>query len=409
MKIKSAVILAAILIITVFISVFGLCHLDLGQYETVPLTELLLSAQDTDGSIYAVYELSDGEDVDRAVEIIQERIKAYGMTSDYKAYRFGDQIRIEAAISSSALTNITSLVAPEHFEFVDAEGNVLVDGDHIISAEVKPYGGTNYYYIEYQFDEEGTQAYYEATSALIGSKMDIQVDGTALYGDNAPTVSEAVSDGKGYIEGTFTRKAAQQMATTMRMGSLPEMTRVRQGTLTATLGENAYSALFAGVLAAVGVAVLALIVLYGMNGIIAALSTAICLLVYLFVEAMLGLRMSLAGFTGVALSLVYLLAVNWVSLAYIKRGLRRIAVVQEADKLGFSQTRMFAFDAGVALFVGAVAVGALVDAYFGWALGVGVLLAFLSGVLLTPALCRLVCQAGLNDRRLYGVIAKKEA
>lgn len=407
MKIRSAVILAAILIVTIIVGVLGLCRIEFGQYKTIPLTDLLTSAEDTKGSIYAVYSLPEGADIDRAVSIIRGRIDAYGL-GDYKVYRYGDQVRVETPVSTAALTSISTLVSPEHFEFVDSEGNVMVDGDHIASAKAKAYAGSaSYYYIEYQFDEQGTKDYFEMTAALLNSTMDITVDGSKLFGENAPTVSEIVSDGKGYIQGSFSRQSAKQLAAIMELGSLPAMTRVQQGTATARLGENAYANLFAGLLAATGAALVLMIVLYGLNGVIGALSTAIYLLIYLIAAIYLGFRMSLAGLTGAAAALAYLLAVNFASFACIKRDMKRIEVTETAAKSGFAQVRMFAFDAVVALAVAGIVLGALVDRYFGWALTVGVIAAYLAAELLTYWLCRLMYGAGLTNKRLYGVSAKE--
>ena len=65
--------------------------------------------------------------------------------------------------------------------------------------------------------DEGAEKFAEATAANIGSRIAIVYDGETI---SAPTVQNAITNGNAAITNMESYEAAEQLASTIRIGSL---------------------------------------------------------------------------------------------------------------------------------------------------------------------------------------------
>ncbi|WP_413777101.1 SecDF P1 head subdomain-containing protein, partial [Streptococcus pneumoniae] len=85
-----------------------------------------------------------------------------------------------------------------------------------------------------------TKLFAEMTAKNIDKPIGIYLDGVRI---SAPTVREAIRDGKAEISGQFTLDEAKALARDLNLGALPvPITLVSTETIGATLGESALQA-----------------------------------------------------------------------------------------------------------------------------------------------------------------------
>ena len=90
---------------------------------------------------------------------------------------------------------------------------------------------------------------------------------------SAPTVNQAITDGKAQIEGDFTAEEATQLAEKINAGALPfQLETISYGNISPTLGENSLIAMgYAGIIAFIIIAII-MIIFYRLPGLIAIVS-----------------------------------------------------------------------------------------------------------------------------------------
>ena len=78
--------------------------------------------------------------------------------------------------------------------------------------------GKKEYLVALEFDAKGTKAFAKATKANIGKPIYIIYDNQVI---SAPNVQEAITKGECTIDGMESYEAAENLASSIRIGSLP--------------------------------------------------------------------------------------------------------------------------------------------------------------------------------------------
>lgn len=82
---------------------------------------------------------------------------------------------------------------------------------------VAVYAEMGHYNISFELSSEGAKIFEDFTAQHIGKILAIVIDKKIL---SAPTINDAIPDGKGVISGNFTRDEANQLAIQLQYGSL---------------------------------------------------------------------------------------------------------------------------------------------------------------------------------------------
>ncbi len=169
------------------------------------------------------------EDMDAAESIIRTRLDAKGMTEAAIYREEGTTIRVEIPNIEDPQEAIALIGATAKLEFLDADGNVIMDGSkkYIKGAEAR-YGtlsefGGDQYYIELSFTKEGQAKFKEATAAAMSAGGDKQFISTALDGtvQMSPRVNEVIDSESCVISGDYTKETAADIANLINSGQLP--------------------------------------------------------------------------------------------------------------------------------------------------------------------------------------------
>ena len=180
---------AAILAVLVYTAFAGWGETGSGAAKNIKL------GLDLEGGVsityQAVEENPSAEDMADTVYKLQQRVDGY--STEASVYQEGNnRINIEIPGVSNADEILEDLGKPGSLEFQLADGTVILDGTHVVSAEAASQRNNmnnTEYVVQLEFDKEGTQAFSDATSAHVGDIISIVYDGEAVSSPRAISVS----------------------------------------------------------------------------------------------------------------------------------------------------------------------------------------------------------------------------
>ena len=225
------------------------------------------------------------------------------------------------------------------------------------------------------FTSSGSDTFNELAARNFGQQVAITVDGVVY---SAPTIQAAEFDGAATISGQFTEEEAKDLALVLRFGALPvELEPQTVQSISATLGQDALEAgIIAGLVGLLLVAIY-MIAMYRLLGVVAMLSLVVSGAMLWFIIAWLGewqgLALTLAGATGIVLSIGVAVDSNIVYYESIKEQVRRGRAVRSAADASFPGAFSTIVKADLASIIGAAILYTLtVGAVKGFALYLGI-------------------------------------
>ena len=227
---------------------------------------------------------------------------------------------------------------------------------------------TGEWVVNLTFNSRGTAEFAKISQRLVGltgsqNQFAIVLDGRVI---SAPTMNAAITNGKAQISGSFTEDSSKQLAGQLKFGALPVNFAVQsQQTISATLGSSQLIAgLVAGLIGLVLVFVYALFQYRALASVVLAslgVSAVLTFLVLDFLSWREGYRLSLAGVTGIIVSIGITADSFIVYFERIRDELREGRSLEGAVEVGWRRARrtVLASDAvnllaAVVLFVLAV-------------------------------------------------------
>ena len=213
----------------------------------------------------------------------------------------------------------------------------------------------NEWVVNVDLTDEGAVGFDEIAARYFGQQVAIVLDGVV---ESAPVIRATEFGGTAVISGTFDEDGARDLAVALRFGALPvEFVQDDVRTVSATLGEGT---LRAGVIAGiVGLILVGLYMLayYRLLGIVAVASLAISGSVLWSLISWLGesrgLALTLAGTTGIIVSIGVQVDSNIVYYERIKEEVRRGRAVRSAADASFKGAFMTIVWADLASLIGA--------------------------------------------------------
>lgn len=176
-----------------------------------------------------------------------------------------------------------------------------INGSHLKQATAQINPNNSQPEVSLEFDQEGTELFAKATKELVGKRIAIFIDD---YPVTAPTVQEAITEGKASISGSFDTKSARELAVQLNAGALPlPISLVQQSQIGATLGQDSLNkGVFAGL---IGLALVALFMIanYGKVGFIADIGLIIYALITLTLYRLIPVTLTFPGIVGFILSI----------------------------------------------------------------------------------------------------------
>ncbi len=253
--------------------------------------------------------------------------------------------------------------------------------------------------VDMQFDDEGAQLFSEITGKLAETSqitgedqlLAIVLDGNV---ESAPRVLEQIDGGEAEITGKFTMDEAKNLALVLQTGALPvELTSVSQNLIGATLGQAALEqALIAGAVGLLLIFVF-MIAYYRLLGVVASFALLIYGVLFLGILNGIGVTMTLPGIAGIILTLGMAVDANVLIFARMRDEVAAGKSIGAATSAGFRKAFRAVFDCNMTTILTAIilfwaASGGVKG--FALTLGVGVALSMFTAVLVTRSLLMLL-------------------
>ena len=269
---------------------------------------------------------------------------------------------------------------------------------------------TNQPLVALEFDETGKELFGQITQANVGKPVAIFLDGAVI---SAPTVQEAITDGKAVISGNFTTKEAKDMVRRLNSGALPvPIQLLSQQTIGASLGADSVQKSLAAAIIGLIAAALFMIIFYRFPGLLSVFALLIYSIVSLAIFEAIPVTMTLAGIAGFILSIGMAVDANVLIFERTKEELRNGQTLSMAIENGFARAWTSIRDSNVSSIITCLVLawfGTSVVKGFAITLAIGILVSMFTAITVTRTFLRLLVTQKLENKLwLFGVKQNKE-
>jgi SecD/SecF fusion protein len=398
---KATVRLALLLVLIAVAGFFGYSYMD----------DIKLGL-DLAGGVSITYQAKEenpsAEDMSDTIYKLQQRVESY--STEAEVYQEGDnRINIDIPGESDANEILTELGKPGSLAFMDSQGNTILTGDQVASAQGGMVDGNTgkEYVVSLTFTEEGTKAFADATTNNVGKPIYIVYDNEVV---SAPVVREAITGGQCTIDGMSDFEEAENLAATIRIGSLSlELEELRSNVVGAKLGQQAITtSLKAG---AVGFAIVAvfMIAVYLIPGLAAVLALSLYVGLILILLVSFEVTLTLPGVAGIILSIGMAVDANVIIFTRIKEEIGAGKAVKTAIDNGFQKALSAIVDGNVTTLIAAAVLfwrGSGTVKGFASTLAIGIVLSMFTALFVTRFALNALYSLGIENPKFYGI--KKE-
>lgn len=407
MKGKSSIsLILSILIIcgSVFLAINGVGKNAVGGVKGINL------GLDLEGGVSITYttvkENPEKQEIDDTIFKLQQRIDEKGYTEG-EVYREGNnRINVDIPGVSDANKVLEELGKPGNLEFKDTKGTVVITGKDVKTASV--YENTSdlnsRYNVRLELNPEGKTKFSEATGNNIGKQISILYNSKELL---APVVDAKITDGIAIISGLDSIEAANDLATSIRIGALPlELKELRSNVVGAKMGQDAINtSLFAGFIGMCIIFALMLIV-FRIPGLAASLALVLYSTLMIIIMSLANLTLTLPGIAGIILSIGMAVDANVIIFARIKEELAMEKTLRASVKAGFKKALSAIVDGNITTLIAAVILlimGTGTIKGFAVTLALGIVVSMFTALVATRVILSSLVGMGFNNKKLYGI------
>ncbi len=380
-----------------------------GYYEIFkPSSNRLNLGLDLKGGVYVLLEAretSDGQDAEdallRAITIIRNRIDEFGVAEPEIRQEGENRVLIELPGIEDHARAMEIIGRTAMLTFVGPEEDILLTGADLTDAYVS-FDELGRPAVSLEFNAAGTSKFAEATEKYLGQIISIHLDEEVA---SVAQVRTVIRDGKAQISGNFTSEEARDLALVLRSGALPvELVELETRSVGPTLGRDSLDrGLKAGIFG-LALVVFYMLVYYRFLGLVANFSLALYIIIVLASMSLLDATLTLPGIAGLILSIGMAVDANVIIFERIKEELGAGRTPRTGLEAGFQRAFRAVLDANVTTLIAA---GVLF--YFGTGairgfavtLTIGILVSFLTAIILTRTLLRLSVRADLVKNLWY--------
>ena len=359
----------------------------------------------------AVEENPSSEEMSDTIYKLQQRVQNY--STEAEVYQEGsNRINIDIPGVSDANAILEELGKPGSLIFVDESGNTILTGDQVASAKaaIQEKNGQKSYVVSLTFTEEGAKTFADATAKNIGKRIGIIYDGSLV---SYPTVNSAITGGECYIDGMQDYDEAENLAATIRIGSLSlELEELRSNVVGAKLGQEAIATSLKAGAIGFGIVAVFMIAVYLVPGLASVLALCLYVALELVLLSAFEVTLTLPGIAGIILSIGMAVDANVIIFTRIKEEIGVGKTVKSAIKTGFSKALSAIIDGNVTTLIAAVVLfwrGSGTVKGFASTLAIGIVLSMFTALFVTKTILNTLYNLGLDDPKFYGVSKEKKA
>lgn len=371
---------------------------------------------DLSGGVSITYQTVEdnpsAEDMADTIFKLQQRVDQF--STEAQVYQQGDnRISVEIPGVSDANTILEELGKPGSLSFMDEDGNVVLEGTDIASAEGVSTSdqttGQREYLVSLSMTSEGAEKFAEATSANVGKKIYIVYDGEVI---SAPTVKTAITGGSAQIDGMSSLEEAKNLAANIRIGSLSlELEEIYSNVVGATLGQEALSTSLIAGLIGILIVILFMILVYRISG----LAAGWALLIFTFLDLIFlnafDITLTLTGIAGVILTIGMAVDANVIIYARMREEYALGKSLKNSIQSGFQKAFSAILDGNVTTLIAAFVLFNLGTGSirgFATTLAIGIVLSMFSALVISRLLSMAFYGIGIRSEKAYGLLKPRK-
>ncbi len=406
---KNTGIISLILTVAVTAGLLALAAVGVGENKTGAAKNIPLGL-DLAGGVSITYqakgETPSAEEMNDTIYKLQKRVEGY--STETQVYPQGDnRINIEIPGVTDANAILEELGKPGSLSFQDMSGNELLSGTDIKTAEAKAYKdnlNNTDYEVALTLTDEGAEKFAEATAANIGSRIAIVYDGETI---SAPTVQTAITNGNAAITNMESYEAAEQLASTIRIGSLKvELEEIQSKVVGAQLGTDAIrTSLLAGIIG-FALVVIFMIAMYRLPGVAAGIALTSYVGLTLGLLNAFEITLTLPGIAGIILGIGMAVDANVIIFARIREEIGAGKSVKGSIKTGFQKALSAILDGNITTLIAAIILslkGSGSVKGFAHTLALSIVVSMFTALVITRLVMNAFYALGLQDAKLYGI------
>lgn len=229
------------------------------------------------------------------------------------------------------------------------ESPLLMQGDVVTDARVRPGGRLEGPYVAVDLDPRGAQIFDALTAENVGRKLAIVLDGTVY---SAPVIKERIPGGHVQITGRFSMEEAHDLAIVLRSGALPAPVEIEEErTVGPSLGRDSIRQGEEAFVVGAAAVLIFMAVYYRGAGLLADFGLTLNILLLVCVMAALQATLTLPGIAGIVLTLGMSVDANVLVNERMREELRNGKSPREAVKLGYQRAWSAIRDSNISTFV----------------------------------------------------------
>ncbi|WP_207740718.1 protein translocase subunit SecD [Alkalibacter mobilis] len=414
MELKNRVKLSAILVIILIIGWILINGMSLGNYKIIPVKDAINYGLDLTGGVYVVLEAEEtetdpitDEKINRAIATIRQRIDALGVSEPVIARQGDTRIRISIPNISDQQEALELIGKTAQLEFVGPDGETVITGEHVMDSTAVYQNnsmGIQEAVVSLKLNEEGTQAFAQATQEFLNQVIEIKLDGEVI---SAPVVNAVITDGQAVIQGMGDIDEAGNLAMLIKGGALPvQLDAVEIRTIGPTLGQDSFDKSLLGGMIGVALVFAFMFLYYRAPGFVSTIALSIYIILFMLSSVAIGYTLTLPGIAGIILSIGMAVDANVIIFERIREELKLgksvLASVDAGFKRGFTtiiDSNVTTLIAGVVLFT----LGSGSVRGFAVTLMLGIILSLFTSFVLTKRILKTFINASiLNNKKMYG-------
>lgn len=405
-KSKAAVVLVVILAALAGLAYYAsiiLSSTGIGEEMSIPL------GLDLSGGVSITYQVKDenpsAEDMSDTIYKLQKRVEGYSTESS--VYQVGDdRITVEIPGVSDANAILEELGNPGSLEFQLSDGTVFMTGDQVADAQAATTTdtyGNKQYIVQLTLTDEGAEIFGQVTTENVGNYLPIVYDGEVI---SYPEVQEAITGGTAQISGQSTFEEAENLATSIRIGSLSlELEELESSVVGAQLGSNAISSSLKAGAIGLAIVMIFMIVFYAVPGVAAAIALGIYTVLVIATLYLFEITLTLPGIAGIILGIGMAVDANVVIFARIREEIATGKTVQTSMKVGFQKAMSAILDGNITTLLAAfvlMMLGSGTVKGFAYTLMIGIILSMFTSLVITRWILYALHGLGLKNEKFYG-------
>ena len=312
----------------------------------------------------------------QAIEIVRRRVDEIGTNEPNIMKRGNDRIlvelpgldnpdRIKSLLGKTANLTFRFITQSEEESFgteklffedssevAIVSRRIVLSGDNLIDAKPRMDNQNNETVVSFTLDRVGAKRFAKATSAGVGKRLAIVLDGKII---SAPNVREPIVGGSGQITGNFTFQSATDLALLLRSGALPApLNIIEERTVGPDLGQDSIDAGILSLVIGFFLVISFMIFRYKIFGLIANVTLIFNLLLLLGILTLFEATLTLPGIAGIILTVGMAVDANVLIFERIKEELKNEKNQIVAFDSGYSKSKTTILDANITTLIAAM-------------------------------------------------------